>query len=300
MKTPVAFLIFNRPNTTARVFAAIRQAQPPQLFVIADGARSDRAGEAAKCAAARAVIDEVDWECEVFTNYSDVNLGCKVRVASGLDWVFERVETAIILEDDCLPDPSFFLFCEKLLERYREDERIMVISGDNFQFGQQRTAYSYYFSRFNHCWGWASWRRAWQHFDVKMKLWEQVKQERWLELILEEPRAAQYWHKVFQAAYDEQVNTWAYRWTLACWLQSGLTIIPRTNLVSNIGFGADGTHTTVKSPFAELPVTAIDFPLQHPPFVVRHALADRFTQNTNFSRPLIKRLLNKAHKILRT
>lgn len=298
MKTPVAFLIFNRPDTTAQVFAAIRQAQPPQLFVIADGARSDRVGEAEKCAAARAIIDSVDWECEVFTNYSDVNLGCKTRVSSGLDWVFERVESAIILEDDCLPDPSFFLFCEKMLDRYREDERIMVISGNNFQFGQQRTNYSYYFSRFNHCWGWASWRRAWQHFDVEMKRWQQIKDERWLELIFDEPRAAKYWQKMFQAAYDENVNTWAYRWTLACWLQSGLTIIPHVNLVSNLGFGSQATNTTVKNDLANLPVSEMNFPLQHPPFIVRHTLADRFTQNTNFSRSLTKRVLKKIQRQL--
>ena len=299
MKTPVAFLIFNRPDTTAKVFTAIRQAKPPQLFVIADGARSDRPGEAEKCAATRAIIDGVDWECEVFTNYADVNLGCKTRISSGLDWVFEQVESAIILEDDCLPDPSFFLFCETLLDRYREDERIMVVSGNNFQFGQQRTNYSYYFSRFNHCWGWATWRRAWQHFDVEMKLWQQVKSDRWLELIFDEPRAANYWQKMFQAAYDEKVNTWAYRWTLACWLQSGLTVIPHVNLVSNIGFGSQATNTTVKNIFANLPAREMNFPLQHPPFIVRHALADNFTQSTQFNRPLTKRILMKIQRQLR-
>lgn len=298
IETPVVLLIFNRPDTTERVLAAIRQAQPPKLLVVADGARSDRPGEAEKCQAARAIIERVDWDCEVLTNYSDTNLGCKARVSSGLDWVFERVESAIILEDDCLPHPSFFPFCETLLKYYREDERIMVISGDNFQFGRKRTNYSYYFSRYNHCWGWASWRRAWQHYDVEMKLWQQVKNHRWLESIFDEPSAAKYWQKIFQATYDENVDSWAYRWTFACWLQSGLTIIPPVNLVSNIGFGSDGTHTTAKNAFANLPVAEMDFPLQHPPFMLRNAKADRFTQNTNFSPSLTRRLFNKVQKAL--
>ena len=298
MKTPVAFLIFNRPDTTKKVFEVIRQAQPAKLLVVADGARSDRPGEAEKCQATRAIIDRVDWECEVLTNYSDINLGCKVRVSSGLNWVFNNVEEAIILEDDCLPHPSFFLFCEKLLKYYREDERIMVISGDNFQFGRKRTTYSYYFSRYNHCWGWATWKRAWQHYDVEMKLWQQIRDNNWLESILERPRAIEYWQKVFQATYDENINSWAYRWTFACWIQNGLTILPNANLVSNIGFGVEGTHTTNNSnAVANLTTEKVCFPLQHPPFIIRDALADEFTQKTLFNTSVFERIVKKAKKI---
>ena len=178
MKTPVAFIIFNRPDTTKRVFEAIRQAKPPKLFVIADGSRSDRLGEAEKCAATRAIIDGVDWECEILTNYSDVNLGCKIRVSSGLDWVFSEVEEAIILEDDCLPHPSFFAFCEELLEKYRNDSRIMQICGSNVLKDQVNIDDSYYFSKYGPIWGWASWRRAWQEYDVDMKLWAEVKKRK--------------------------------------------------------------------------------------------------------------------------
>lgn len=299
MKTPVAFLIFNRPDTTEKVFAAIRQAQPPKLLVVADGPRSDRPGEAEKCQATRAIIDRVDWKCEVLTNYSDVNLGCKARVSSGLDWVFDRVEEAIILEDDCLPDPSFFLFCEKLLNYYRQDERIMVISGDNFQFGRKRTDYSYYFSRYNHCWGWATWKRAWQHYDLKMKLWQQIHNGNWLESILGRPQAVKYWQRVFQATHDETINSWAYRWTFACWVQNGLTILPNVNLVSNIGFGTESTHTTSSNnPFADIPREKVHFPLQHPPFIIRDAIADEFTQKTLFNSSAIEGLVKKARKVL--
>ena len=151
--TPVAFIIFNRPDTTKRVFAEIAKARPPKLLVIADGPRADHPADVEKCAAVRAIIDGVDWDCEVLKNYSDVNLGCKRRVSSGLDWVFDTVEEAIILEDDCLPHPTFFRFCEEMLEKYRDDKRIAMISGDNLQFGRKRTGYSYYFSRYPHIWG---------------------------------------------------------------------------------------------------------------------------------------------------
>lgn len=299
IKTPVVLLIFNRPDTTEKVFKTIRQAKPSKLLVVADGARSDRPCEAEKCYATRKIIDRVDWDCEVLTNYSEVNLGCKVRVSTGLDWVFNQVEEAIILEDDCLPHSSFFRFCEELLDYYRDDRRIMVISGDNFQLGRKRTNYSYYFSRYNHCWGWATWKRAWQHYDIDMKLWQQIREDDWLKFILEEPHTAKYWQKIFQNVYEEKVNSWAFRWTFACWLQSGLTVLPNVNLVSNIGFGTEGTHTTkTKNIFANLPVEEIDFPLQHPPFVIRDAQADRFTQKYNYSLPLTKRLINKTQKVL--
>jgi hypothetical protein len=299
LTTPIAFLIFNRPDTTARVFEAIRQAKPPKLLVVADGLRPDRADDIEKCKAARAIIDGVDWDCEVLTNYSDVNLGCKSRVSSGLNWVFDTVEEAIILEDDCLPHPSFFQFCEELLEYYRHDQRIMVISGDNFQFGRKRTEYSYYFSRYNHIWGWASWRRAWQYYDLKMKLWQEISDGSWLESILGETQAVKYWTKIFQTAYDNKVDSWGYGWTFACWIQNGLTILPNVNLVSNIGFGADATHTSraIQS-VVNNPVREMSFPLQHPPFITRHFEADRFTWE-NIYRPQISLLFKLKSKILK-
>ena len=161
LKTPVAFIIFNRPSLTQIVFNTIRQAKPKQLFVIADGARFPEEKE--KCQQARDIIRQVDWDCEVLANYSDVNLGCGKRISSGISWVFEHVEAAIILEDDCLPHLSFFRYCENLLDYYRDDERVMAIGGDNFQDGNKKTPYSYYFSKYPHVWGWATWRRAWKH-----------------------------------------------------------------------------------------------------------------------------------------
>jgi hypothetical protein len=279
VQTPVALIIFNRPHTTERVFAEIAQAKPPKLFVIADGPRPDRLGEAEKCVATRAIIDRVDWECEVFKNYSEVNLGCGRRPATGISWVFEQVEEAIILEDDCVPHPTFFRFCEELLERYRDDERVMHIAGNNFQFGRRRTPFSYFLSWHNICWGWASWRRAWQHFDMGVKLWPPFRDTSWLLDIVGDARAAQYWQKVFDQAYASKGNVeyWDYQWTFTCWAQNGLSILPNTTLISNIGFGEGATHTKSSRDIRRnLPTTEMSFPLRHPPYVVRNREADQF------------------------
>ncbi|MEH2005157.1 DUF5672 family protein [Nostoc sp.] len=289
LKTPVCFIIFNRPDVTEQVFQKIRQAKPPKLLVVADGSRTDKPGEAEKCAAAKAIINQVDWECEVLTNYSDVNLGCRKRVSSGLDWVFSQVEEAIILEDDCLPHSSFFRFCEELLENYRHNSRIMLVSGQNLQFGQKTRDYSYYFSRYNHCWGWATWKRAWQYYDDTMALWPQVRHENWLFDILQDEQAFRYWSATFQGMY-EGFDTWDYPWLFACYINQGLSVLPNINLVSNIGFGKEGTHATdSNSILSNIPVEQIQFPLKHPPFIIRDTLADNFTERTFYSGTLAKK-----------
>jgi hypothetical protein len=282
MKTPVIFLIFNRPTKTKQVFEAIRQAKPSQLLVIADGARGDRPGEAAKCEETKAVINGVDWDCQVLTNYADTNLGLKTRISSGLTWAFSQVEEAIILEDDCLPEPSFFRFCEELLQYYRHDERIGTISGLNLQFGKKRNDYSYYFSRYHYSWGWATWRRAWQHFDLDMKLWPLVRDGNWLRDILDSDRqAVRYWEIIMQGAYEHELKTWDYPWLFSFWLQGYSTIVPNLNLMRNLGFDGEGTHTfDPNSKFANLKTENISFPLQHPPFVIRDLQADNFIQKT--------------------
>ena len=301
LQTPVAFIIFKRPETTEQVFETIRQAKPPKLLVIADGPREDRLGEAEECAATRSIIERVDWDCEVIKNYSEINLGCGLRVSSGLDWVFSQVEEAIILEDDCLPDPSFFRFCEELLERYRYDQRILAISGQNVQFGRKRTEDSYYFSRYTFCWGWASWRRAWQYYDFTMKLWPEVRDGGWLQDILGDVKAVQVWTKVFQAMYDGEIDTWDYQWIFTCFIQGCLGVVSNVNLVSNIGHGVGGTHTgSETSPFGNIPAEAVSFPLRHPKLVVRNCQADDFTQNTlfDYAPSLFKRVKRRIKKIL--
>lgn len=301
LKSPVLFLVFNRPDTTRQVFEAIRQAQPSQLFIAADGPRESKAGEAEKCVEVRRIVDEgIDWDCKVHRLYRTNNVGCKVAVSSAIDWFFDNVEEGIILEDDCLPHPTFFRFCEELLNKYRNDNRIGQISGVNFQFGKKRMGYSYYFSRYTHIWGWASWRRAWKNYNVDMKLWPEIRDSGWLQDWLRDKKLTQYWMRIFEKVYLGKIDTWDYQWIFACWMQNGLTILPNVNLISNIGFGKEAVHTKKKSLFANMVVEAIDFPLNHPPFVIRDEKADRFTEKTHFRRRrLFLRIPRKLFKILR-
>lgn len=296
MKTSVAFFIFNRPHTTQKVFEAIRQAKPPKLLVVADGPRLGHSGENEKCEKVREIIQRVDWKCEVLTNYSDINLGCRSRVSSGLNWVFDNVESAIILEDDCIPHITFFQFCEELLERYQDDERVTSITGLNVPIKHKYPQSSYYFSSYTRIWGWASWRRAWKNFDIEMKLWPQVREKNILSNLLEDSRAIKYWTKIFQDTYEGKINTWDYAWNFACWLHNGLNIIPNVNLVTNIGFGKEATHTVninSSDRRSQLPLEEIQFPLQHPSFIIRDKQADQWIENNIHSPSLFMRLKKK-------
>ena len=166
--TPILFLIFNRPDTTFKVFEEIRKIKPAKLYIAADGPRPNVIGEEEKCTASRNIIKQVDWDCDVKTLFREKNLGCKIAVSSAISWFFENVEEGIILEDDTFPTQSFFWFCQELLDFYRNDSRIMHISGNNFQLGKIRGEGSYYFSKYNHIWGWATWKRAWRFYDVSL------------------------------------------------------------------------------------------------------------------------------------
>ena len=294
MKTPVALLIFKRPETTEKVFEAIRQAKPPKLLVVADGPRVDKPGEAEQCAAARAIIDRVDWDCEVLKNYSDVNLGCGLRPATGITWVFEQVEEAIIFEDDCLPHPTFFQFCEELLSKYRDDERVMAIAGTSLVGEWRSPLQSYCFSQFGGNWGWASWRRAWKFFDYNIKLFPQLLEAQFLENYLREPKYYLYWKKLFQEIYESPDRScWDYQWLLACWMQNGLKICPEVNLITNIGFGANATHTFSDNPLANVQTKEINLPLKHPQFMIQDFQADHLIQEKFFNVGFMSKLKRK-------
>lgn len=288
LRTPVAFLIFNRPDTTATVFAAIAKARPATLLVIADGPRASRQGEEELCAAARAVIGRVDWPCRVLTNFSDHNLGCRRRVSSGIDWVFSLVEEAIFLEDDCVPDPTFFPFCEEMLERYRSDTRVMHIGGTNFQGAARVGEESYYFSRHVHVWGWASWRRAWRHYDVNMSAWTWARAKGRVFDILSTPAERRAFRSLFDRVARREIDTWDSQWTVACRAQNALSIVPSRNLISNIGFRGDATHTSdAGHSVATMPTFAVALPLVHPAYPLADSAADERT--TAVFRPSLHR-----------
>ena len=277
LKTAVLFLVFNRPSVTRQVFEAIRRAQPPCLYIAADGPRADHPEDASRCAEAREIATQVDWPCKLETLFRNENLGCRRAVSSALDWFFTTEEMGIILEDDCLPARSWFPFAEEMLVRYRDDERVMCISADHFHGDACRPEHSYLFSIYNHCWGWASWRRAWRYYDHEMRHWPHLRNTNWLlHLGCGDRLFKTYWTRLFDTAYEElKVDSWSYRWTFSCWMQNGLTIIPARNLVTNIGFGADATHTRSG---LELPREELTFPLSHPPTMVRDVDADRWTK----------------------
>lgn len=292
---PILLIIFNRPNETRYVFEIIKEIKPVNLFVAADGPRIDRPREEEICELVREIATAVDWDCEVKTLFRERNLGCQQAVSGSIDWFFENVSEGIILEDDCLPNQTFFRFCQELLQRYRYDERIFVISGNNFQKGQKRTEYSYYFSLFNHCWGWATFKRAWKYFDFDLQLWPEIEKGRWLLDILQDKNAYKYWTKILRDVSEGEKNSWAYRWTLACWLQSGLSILPNVNLVQNIGFGKNATHTTGSGESFSLQAHSMDFPLIHPPIMIRDVRADRFTQEDHFANSsLLRKIVGKG------
>jgi hypothetical protein len=205
-------------------------------------------------------------------------LGLRKRVVSGLDWVFSKVDSAIILEDDLVADPSFFRYCEILLKKYENNSKIISISGNNFQFNNKKIKKSYYFSRYVHSWGWASWRRAWDLYDDKMEDWEQLRQSNFLKNIFQNRVLETYWRQIFDLVHDDKVDSWAYRWTYTALKNNMFTIIPNVNLVSNFGFDSDATHTTKKSGVSEMGINGIDFPLNHPRRIIRSKNFDTVTE----------------------
>lgn len=274
--TAVLFLIFNRPDTTAVVFEAIRKAQPTRLYVSADGPRSE--AEHANCEQARSVIAKVDWECEVFTNFSTHNKGCKVAISDGITWFFQQEEEGIVLEDDCLPSVSFFSFCSSMLAHYRHDQRITHIAGCNLQLGEKRGDASYFFSNLTHVWGWAGWRRVWAQYDVNMSSFPAFKSQEQLNNCLSHLPFKENWLNALEKTYNGEINTWDYQYAYLNMCASGMSVIPNVNLISNIGFGAQATHTMDQSHnFAALPNEELTT-LTHPEFMIASVEADLYAQ----------------------
>jgi len=244
LTAPILMVVFNRLETTQRVFAEIRRARPSRLFVAADGPRAGHSGEAEKCAAVRQfVLAHIDWPCEVKTRFLDHNLGCRWGVSSAVNWFFEQVEEGIVLEDDCLPHPDFFRFCQEMLERYRRDTRVMHIGGSNHQHGVRRGDGDYYFSRFVHIWGWASWRRAWSHYDVEMHLLDEFERRHLIRAIFSSRNMQTRWLQILHDVRAGRIDTWDFQWNFAVMCQRGLGIIPNLNLIENIGMTTGGTNT---------------------------------------------------------
>lgn len=295
LNTPVLLLIFRRPDVTARVFEQIRKARPPRLYIAADGPRAGRSKERALSEATRSlVIDGIDWNCEVKTLFREENLGVRVAVSSAITWFFEQEEQGIIIEDDCLADPSFFAYCETLLDRYRDDERIMHIGGTCCLPDVDLEA-SYFFSRFPHIWGWATWRDAWAHYSSTSSDFELEFEA--IRPSFSSPREEAYWFDTYSRYFNGEFNTWDYGWTFSVWRQQGLAVHPAVNLVRNIGFGADASHTKGWKDYkglGRIPTESIG-ELRHPGSVEPSPELDANNFAVVFDRPsVLKRALGVA------
>ncbi len=265
---PVAFLVFNRPDCTAKTFAAIREARPKKLFVVADGPRPSRPEDQERCQLVRKIIDEgVDWPCEVHRNYAEKNMGCGRRVASGLDWAFGQNEKLIIIEDDILPDLSFFAFCDELLDRYENDQRVGQISASPFICNQIDRPHSYIFSRYGSIWGWASWARAWKYYSFTMDSWPEIKNDPDFRTFIPLGLERRFKRITYQQLRDFEIDTWDLQWGYAKMSNSMVSVVPTRNLIANIGFSSDATHTFDSSQNILKPAR-MEFPLRHPPRVL--------------------------------
>lgn len=293
--TPILFTIFNRPDTTGKVFESIRKIKPAKLYISADGPRLNRDGEGELCHEARKATENIDWPCEVHRKYSEINLGCKVAASSAHDWFFGNVEEGIILEDDDLPDTSFFYFCQELLNKYRDVDKVKMISGNNFQFGKKYGDASYYFSNFPHIWGWATWRRSWQEYDIEMKTYPEFKKNNRIADIFKNKKIQKYWLNLFDKLYENKINTWDGQWVYSIYSHNGIVILPNVNLVSNIGFNVDATHTKKADDIlSNMPAEAIKT-IIHPVSMIVNEEAD-----LNYSSFLVKNIFERIFRKLKS
>lgn len=252
-ETPILFLVFNRPDETARVFESIRSRRPTRLFVAADGARADRPGEAEVVRRTREIATAVDWPCEVKTLFRTENLGCGRAVSEAITWFFTEVEAGIILEDDCLPHPDFYTFCADLLVRYRDEPRIATIGGTHFLPEDLPHARSHYASKYFQMWGWASWRRSWAGYDLTLGKQSDAEWEALIARVHPNPTEAGYWREIYRSLKGGTIDTWDFQVFFSTWQAGAGHLMPGRNLVSNIGYGPAATHTNFQSPMANLP-----------------------------------------------
>jgi hypothetical protein len=300
LATSVVYTIFNRPQITKKSFEIIRQQKPSKLFIIADGPRPTYIQDKELCIETRKIVENIDWQCEVYRNYAESNLGLKKRTISGLDWAFTQTDRIIFMEDDNLAHPDFFKFCENLLIRYSKDKRISGISGCNFQHGILRGNASYYFSKYPHNWGWATWKRTWENYDGNIKFWPSWRESEDFNKKFPNNTERRFWKKIFDQSYYGKIDSWGYP-LFACMMKQGLlTVTPNFNLISNIGFGKASTHTKdSKNSLSNLKLNSINNFI-HPKKIEADLDADNYDFKNNFSEKnyLFPRILFFLPKIL--
>ena len=279
-ETPVLLNIFTRIESTVKVFEIIKHIKPRHFFIAADGPRDGNIHDMENCAKVRKyVLENIDWDCKVETLFRDRNLGCGLAPFNAMNWFFNNVEEGIILEDDCVPSLSFFNYCRELLEKYRYNENIYVIGGNNFQ-GKKRSNASYYFSAYGHTWGWATWRRAWKNYIYDTSTISEKEFVRALNNYFSTDREKVYWLGVFNMMKNHHSNDiWDYQWTFSQWLNNAVNIVPNVNLVKNIGFDEFATHTKWETPgVSNLHAHDISV-IKHPKRIKINRKADLYTIN---------------------
>jgi hypothetical protein len=284
LQTPVLLITYKRLDTTMRVLDRISAVRPVKLYIASNAPNPLSAGDDVKVNTVRnAIKEKINWPCKVVSLFRTEHLSAKHSISSAITWFFEQETEGIILEDDCLVDTSFFYFAQECLERYRNDERVMQIGASNFQQGRKWNESSFYFSRYNHIWGWASWKRAWQHFDLSLKSLDKQDFKRNVAEIFKRPQDKTYWSAMFDYVKSGNIDTWDYQWMFSMWAKKGSSIIPQVNLVENIGFGVDATNTlNPTKDILLLKAGAVYFPLKHPEHVSIEENADAITSDTFF------------------
>ena len=268
VKSPILFLIFNRPSETQIVFDAIKQVKPKKLYIAADGARNEKPNEYILVKNAREIINQIDWKCEVKTLFRETNLGCKLAVSGAISWFFDNEPEGIILEDDCLPSLIFFEYCDTLLDKYRLDTRIRHIGGSSMNIAPPNNNNTYYFSKLTNVWGWASWRRVWKDYDVNIKQFDSFIESSLFLNIFNNRRVTNYLINLFRLTNKGKINTWDYQYVFCNIINNGLSILPYYNMITNIGFNLNGTHTFDNSnEFANVPTKDFE-KIVHPIFIV--------------------------------
>jgi len=298
MKNAVLFLMFNRPDIARRTFAEIAKAKPSRLYIACDGAREGKNGEAELVSQTRKIIDLIDWDCEVKTLFQKENLGCGKAVSKAISWFFENEEMGIILEDDCLPHQSFFKYCEELLEKYKNNDRIGIISGNNFQKGQKIGNFSYYFSDIASIWGWATWARSWNDFRLNVNELDENLVLSEIKKRFSEKKFNSYWIGTYELMKEFKIDSWANPFYFSQLAKKRVFINPNVNLISNIGFGDNATHT-IYGNGGNIPIQAMKFPLKHPREILTSHKADKFLFNYLYivQISLFKRIVNKIRII---
>lgn len=295
-KTPILFMVYNRPEQTIKVLDSIRKIEPAYLYISSDGPKNS--DDKILINQIRSILKEIEWNCEVKTLFNETNLGCKKACNQAIDWFFSQEKEGIILEDDCLPNQSFFYFCSELLELYRDDKRIAMISGNLPYQNVFKNNDSYCFSRYTHLWGWASWRRSWELHDKTLSFLVNFKDFDGFKKTIHNVRERKYWEKI--ANKVNSIDTWDYPLLISYWSQSMLSIVPNVNLVSNIGFGEGATHTkNIESNQNNIKSEEIKFPLTHPKFIIANKKLDDLTVDNEFSPSLIKRIMYKLNKFFK-